>query len=238
MQHQCNLAAMENGLECTCVNNDDFTVLVSGDGRCCWVSMCTMWPSHSKWLSNKSASNFALSLNIPPQKLCGWFGSPQLWATGHWQLHHNNEPAHASRLVQNFVVKHQITLVTQLPYSPDLAPWDFWLFPKLKPPLKGKRFHTVDEIQENTMGQLMATSAKNFVVFWIVKEMLGELCEVPRSLLWRRLRHNCPIYNVSCILFNKCLYISYCMDEYFLDRLYMSIYISQQEISLGLKRVM
>ena len=29
VQHPCNLAAKENGLEYTCVNNDDFTVLVS-----------------------------------------------------------------------------------------------------------------------------------------------------------------------------------------------------------------
>ena len=42
------------------------------------------------------------------------------------------------------------------PYSPDLAPCNFWLFPKLKSPLKGKGFQTCDEIQENTMGQLMA----------------------------------------------------------------------------------
>ena len=42
------------------------------------------------------------------------------------------------------------------PYSPDLAPCNFWLFPKLKLPLKGKRFQTVDDIQENTMGKLMA----------------------------------------------------------------------------------
>ena len=42
------------------------------------------------------------------------------------------------------------------PYSPDLVSCDFWLFPKLKSPLKGKRFQTIDEIQENTMGQLMA----------------------------------------------------------------------------------
>ena len=41
------------------------------------------------------------------------------------------------------------------PYSPDLAPCDFWLFPKLKSPLKGKRFKTLDEIQENTTEQLM-----------------------------------------------------------------------------------
>ena len=30
VQHQCNLAAEESGLECTCVNDDDFTALVSG----------------------------------------------------------------------------------------------------------------------------------------------------------------------------------------------------------------
>ena len=40
-------------------------------------------------------------------------------------------------------------------HSPDLACCDFLLFPKLKLPLKGKRFQTIDEIQENTMGQLM-----------------------------------------------------------------------------------
>ena len=32
----------------------------------------------------------------------------ELWATGNWQLHHDNVPTHASRLVQNFVLKHQI----------------------------------------------------------------------------------------------------------------------------------
>ena len=59
----CNLAAKESGLECACVNNDAFTVLVSGGGDACGVSMCTVWPSHLEWLSkesNESASNFAL----------------------------------------------------------------------------------------------------------------------------------------------------------------------------------
>ena len=54
------------------------------------------------------------------------------------------------------LAKHQITQVTQPPYSPDLVPWDFWLFPKVQSPLGGKRFQTIDEIQENTSGQLMA----------------------------------------------------------------------------------
>ena len=58
-------------------------------------------------------------------------------------------------VVQRFLVKHQITQVTQPPYSPDFVPCDFWLFPKLKSPLKGKRFRGVIEIQENTTGKLM-----------------------------------------------------------------------------------
>ena len=113
-------------------------------------------------------------------------------AVGNWWLaasspqHSCSCITHASRLVQRFWKKHQITKVTQSPYSPDLTLCDFWLFPKLKLPLKGKRFQTIDEIQENTTGQLMAT---------------GKLCEVPRCLLWRGLRHPCPTYNVSYILY-------------------------------------
>ena len=41
------------------------------------------------------------------------------------------------------------------PCIPDLVPFNFWLFPKLKSPLKGKRFQTIDEIQENITGQRM-----------------------------------------------------------------------------------
>ena len=41
------------------------------------------------------------------------------------------------------------------PTSTDLVPYNLCLFPKLKSPLKGKRFQTIDEIQENIMGQLM-----------------------------------------------------------------------------------
>ena len=58
--------------------------------------------------------------------------------------------------MQSFLTKHQLTQETQPHYSPGLTLWDFWLLPKLKSPLKGKRFQTLNEIQENTMGQLLA----------------------------------------------------------------------------------
>ena len=84
--------------------------------------------------------------------------------------------------IQSFSAKHQITQVTQLPYNPYLAPCNFWLFPKLKSPFKGKRFQTINEIQENIMGS-----------WWQTEEQ----CEAPRCLLWKGLRFHCPVHNVS-----------------------------------------
>ena len=142
--------------------------------------MCAVWPSHSKWLnkkSNESASNFALSLNIPLWKLFGWFRRPQLWATGDCQLHYDNVPTHASCLVQSFLMKHQITQLTQPSYNPDLVSCDFSLFPKLKSPLKGKRFQTISDIQENMTRQLMVIGR----TVWGPKESTLKGTEVPLS---------------------------------------------------------
>ena len=37
-----------------------------------------------------------------------------------------------------------IKTVPQPPYSPDVGPCDFWLFPKLKEKLKGCRYETIE----------------------------------------------------------------------------------------------
>jgi len=74
---------------------------------------------------------------------------PHLWKSGNWLLQHDNALAHSSHLIQEFLTKHSIVQLHQLLYSPDIAPCDFWLFPKLKHPLKGKRFDDVEEIKRN-----------------------------------------------------------------------------------------
>ena len=38
--------------------------------------------------------------------------------------------------------------VPHLPYSPDLAPCDFCLFPKLKENFRGYRYETIEEMKE------------------------------------------------------------------------------------------
>ena len=167
-----------------------------------------MWPSHSKWLSkwsNKSASNFTLSLNIPPWNLFRWFRRPQLWATGDGQLPHDNALIHALHLMWSFLAKYQ-TQVTQPPYSTDLVPWNFWLFPKLKSPLKMKRFQTVCEIQENKMGQLMATGR----TMWGPKVPTLKWTEVSLSYL------QCVLYLVSFSI-NVPIFHSTWLDTFWTD---------------------
>ena len=41
-----------------------------------------------------------------------------------------------------------IKTVPHRPYSPDLAPCDFCLFPKLKEKLRGCRYQTIEELKE------------------------------------------------------------------------------------------
>jgi hypothetical protein len=66
------------------------------------------------------------------------------WSSGTWLLHHD------------------IPVVPHTPYSPDLAPCYFFLFPRLKSTLKGKRFQDVAEIQLNTTRQLQAIPKQTY----------------------------------------------------------------------------
>jgi hypothetical protein len=78
----------------------------------------------------------------------------KLWDARKWQLHHDNAPAHSSHLIQGFLAKNGIPHVRQVPYSPDMAPCDFWLFPRLKTPLKDSRFDSHEDIIQNMTAQL------------------------------------------------------------------------------------
>jgi len=60
------------------------------------------------------------------------------------------------------LVKHNIPVVREAPYSPDFAPWDYWLFPHLKTQLKGTRFESQDDIIWNTTVKLYSIHKKVF----------------------------------------------------------------------------
>ena len=50
----------------------------------------------------------------------------------------------------------------QLLYSPAMAPADFFLFPKLKLPLQGTRFQSIEDIKENSRRELKSIPENSF----------------------------------------------------------------------------
>ena len=93
--------------------------------------------TQNDWISKAmNVSNFAVSVNIFPWKLFRWLRRQHLWATGDWQLHHNNAPAHATHLVQFFDEMSNHLGDSALLQSGFGTLW-LLTFPKTKSPLKG-----------------------------------------------------------------------------------------------------
>ena len=66
-----------------------------------------------------------------------------LLKSGQWHFHQDNTPVHNSILVTDYLTKMDIKTVPHPPYSPDLAPCDFCLFPKLR----GCHYETIEEMK-------------------------------------------------------------------------------------------
>lgn len=87
---------------------------------------------------------------------------PDLWKSGDWFFHHDNAPAHTALSVRQFLTKNDMTPVPHPPYSPDLAPCDFFLFPRMKREMKGKRFADVAEVKKKTTEALSSITKDEF----------------------------------------------------------------------------
>ena len=68
-----------------------------------------------------------------------------------WILHHDNAPADTSMFVRVFFTKNKTVI---MPDSPDLSSADVFFVPKLKTPMKGERFATIEEIKEKSKQEL------------------------------------------------------------------------------------
>lgn len=73
---------------------------------------------------------------------------PEYRARGSWFLLHDNAPSHRIIAVCEFLPKKTNLCA---PYSPDLSPYDYFLFPKLKLAMKGMFYDNVTQVQEPVM---------------------------------------------------------------------------------------
>lgn len=68
---------------------------------------------------------------------------------------------HVAHIVENFLNASGIATVPYPPYSPDLAPFNFWLFPEVTFSLRRWKFNTNQEIIK--LWRCVARSARKMV---------------------------------------------------------------------------
>ena len=71
-----------------------------------------------------------------------------MFESGDWFLLHDNVPSHNATIVKQFLAQRKVTVLDHPPCSPDLAPADYFLFPKVKSHLKGRLFDLISVIQK------------------------------------------------------------------------------------------
>ena len=86
---------------------------------------------------------------------------PEVWHADNCLLH-DNAPAHQALIMREFLIHNSIITLPHPPYSPDLAPCDFFLFPKMKLQLKDRHSYRVEEIQWESQNVLGTVPEQDF----------------------------------------------------------------------------
>ncbi len=101
-----------------------------------------------------------------------------------FMLHMDNAPPHTALDTRKFLIQCGTKVIEHPAYSPDLAPSDFWLYPRLKKPLRGLRFVNLRALKETVRTQLGMISSHEF-----------EDCLLRQwPLRWARCVHNNGFY--------------------------------------------
>jgi histone-lysine N-methyltransferase SETMAR len=96
---------------------------------------------------------------------------PQFQERGSWFHLHDSATPHTAVSVQQFLAKQGIPELTDPPYSPDLSPPDFFLFPQIKSTPKGRRLEDTKDIKRNVTKKLLALDTNEF------KKCFQRFCE-------------------------------------------------------------
>ncbi|KAI6653033.1 Transposase [Oopsacas minuta] len=95
----------------------------------------------------------------------------------------DNTSSHTAKLTKNSLDIEGLELLPHPPYSPDLAPCDFWLFPKLKIYLQVKDFNTLQALGTGLYQYFKSIPEEEYRnVFYNWVERLKTLCICRRGL--------------------------------------------------------
>ena len=77
-------------------------------------------------------------------------------------LLHDNAAPHKAKLTTTYLNERGISVLEHPPYSPDLAPCDFWLFPILKNRLAGRKFDRAQDLAKAVKLELLSIPKEQY----------------------------------------------------------------------------
>ena len=77
-------------------------------------------------------------------------------------LHHDNAAPHTAATTVSYLEEQGVQLLPHPPYSPDLAPCDFWLFPKVKKAISGKPFSRIQDLARAVRSELQSIPTSEY----------------------------------------------------------------------------
>ncbi|VVC26506.1 Hypothetical protein CINCED_3A009587 [Cinara cedri] len=138
-------------------NTNFFSKVITGDESWCYEYDPENKQQLSQWKSPASPRSKKARQVRGVKRL----KRPDLWQSGDWFFHHDNAPAHTTLSVRRFLTKNDMTTVSHPPYSPDLFPCVFFLFPRKKMNMKGKRFVDIDKVKKKKTTEALAGITKD-----------------------------------------------------------------------------
>ncbi|GFR68026.1 transposase [Elysia marginata] len=83
-------------------------------------------------------------------------------STARTLLLHDNAGPHKARATTQSLQELGIQVLSHLAYDPDLAPYDFWLFPILKDRLAGRKFDRVQDLAKAVNSELRTIPEEDY----------------------------------------------------------------------------
>ena len=107
-----------------------------------WDARCVLYVEFLTEGSTVNSDRYCATLQSLKRRVCRI--RPE---TNTFLLHHDDARPHCSAQTQDAMTSLKFTVVPNPPYSPNLAPSDVWLFPKLKETLKDQHFSSDSEVE-------------------------------------------------------------------------------------------
>jgi histone-lysine N-methyltransferase SETMAR len=87
---------------------------------------------------------------------------PQRLSNSRIAVLHDNASSHGTLQVRTVLQQNKLSVISHPPYSPDLSPCDFWLFPLLTERLAGQNFARVQDLAKAVNSELRSIPSSEF----------------------------------------------------------------------------